>query len=189
MNVKEFCEAYKAKNFMNTKQGTEERIAWIKKELEVKDYIPFMEKRKIAEMVVGQNIEVVDGIKKYDSISGYVSLIVASMMAHTNLKFEDPVADYDMLAESGLLPHVIAQFQSSHDEIDLLRKMVLDMELEDNYTNALVGRFLNKISGILDGVLEAVKDKFEDFDMKNIFGADFKEEDLAKLTGFLNKLK
>lgn len=189
MTIKEFCEAYKAKNFMNTKQGADDKMAWINKELCVREYVPFAVKRKIAEDVVAKNMTVVDGIKKYDSISGYVDLMAASIMVHTNLAFEDRIADYDMLAESGLLPQIITQFQGSHDEIDLLRKMVLDMELADNCTSALVGRFLNKISGVLDGVLDAFKDKFDGFDIKNIFGADIKEEDFAHLMGFLDKIK
>ena len=188
--IKEFCDAYKAKNFMNTKQGVEERVEWIKNELDVKFYIPFEQKRKIAEMIVRENIKEVDGIKKYDSIDGYVAFIVASIMAHTNLKFSNrPVEDYDLLADNGLLPQIIAQFQSSHDEIDLLRKMVLDMELEDNSTNVLVGRFLNKISDVLDGVLEVTKNKFGDLDLNNILGTDIKKEDLTKLLGFLDKIK
>lgn len=190
MTIQKFMDAYNAKRFMNTKQGVDERVEWIKKVLEIKTYIPFREKRKIAEMIVEQNINEVDGIKKYDSIDGYVSLIVASIAAHTNIEWsEDPVADYDLLAESGLLPQIIAEFQGSHDEIDIILKMALAMELEDNNVNALIGRFLNKISGMLDGVIEAVKDKFGDFDLKDILGADFEEEDLAQLKGFLDKIK
>ena len=189
MTIREFCDAYKAKNFMNTKQGVEAKAEWINKELEIKTYVPFSTKREIAEMIVAQNIAEVDGIKKYDSISGYISFIVASIMTHTNLKFDDPVSDYDLLAESGLLPQIIAQFQGSHDEIDLLRKMALDMQLEDNSINALIGRLLNKITGALDGVLEVLQDKFEDFELQNILGTDINGEDLTKLIGLLDKIK
>lgn len=190
MMIKEFVENYKNKKFMNTKQGVDERVEWIKKELGVKSYIPFREKRKIAEMIVEKNIKEVDGIKKYDNIDGYISFIVASITAHTNLKFSsDPVADCDLLVESGLLPQIIAEFQGSHDEIDLLRKMVLDAELEDNQTSALVGRFLNRISGALDNIVNVAKDKLENFDLNNILGADFKKEDIALLMNVLNKLK
>lgn len=189
-SIREFCDAYKAKRFMNTKQGADERIEWIKNELEIKPYIPFREKRRIAEMIVAQNIKEVDGIKKYDSIDGYVSLIVASITAHTNLEWStDPVADYDLLAESGLLPQIIAEFQGSHDEIDIILKMALAMELEDNSVNALVGRFLNKISGMLDGVVEVAKDKLESFYLKDVLGDDFKKEDLAKLSSFLDRFE
>jgi hypothetical protein len=190
ITIKEFVENYKAKKFMNTKQGVDERVEWIKKELGIKPYVSFREKRKIAEMVVAKNIEEVDGIKKYDSIDGYISFIVTSIMAHTNLEWSnDPVADYDLLAESGLLPQIIAQFQSSHDEIDLLRKMVLEMELEDNNTNALIARFLNKILGLLDNVAEMAKSKLGNFDIKDVLGADFKEEDIALFMNAINKLK
>lgn len=190
MTIHEFVENYKNKRFIVAKQGVDERAEWVKKELGIRPYVSFREKRKIAEMVVAKNIEEVDGIKKYDSIDGYISFIVTSIMAHTNLEWSsDPVADYDLLAESGLLPQIIAQFQSSHDEIDLLRKMVLEMELEDNQVSAFVGRFLNKISGALDGVANVAKDKLESIDLKGILGADFNEEDIAQLMSALNKMK
>lgn len=188
--VKSFVDAYKAKRFMNTKTGTDERAEYIKSELEIKTYIPFRQKRQIAEMIVAQNIKEVDGVKKYDSIDGYLGLIVASIAAHTNLQFsDDPIADYDSLAESGLLMEIVSQFKGSHDEIDIILKMALAMELEDNNVNALVGRFLNKISGMLDGVSDVLKEKLEKLDLQALLGNDFKEEDLAKLSGFLNKLK
>ena len=190
MTIKEFIDAYKAKRFMNTKQGVDERIEWIRNTLEVREYIPFMQKRQIAEMVVEQNIEVVDGIKKYDSINGYIGLMVASIMAHTSLEFSDnPVTDYDLLAESGLLMEILAEIEGSHQEIDLLLHMALDMELEDNEINAAVGRLLNKVSDMLDDVAEVAKDKLENFDLQNFFDIDIKKEDLVKLRGFLNKLK
>lgn len=190
MTIQNFIDVYKNKKFMNIKTAADERSEWLRSELEIKTYIPFREKRKIAETIVLQNIKEVDGIKKYDSIDGYVSFIIASIVAHTNLQFrEDPVADYDLLVESGLLGEIIAEFQASHEEIDLLLHMTLDMELEDNEINAVVGRFLSKVSGALDGVVEAVKDKFEKFDLKDILGANIKPEDLAKLSGFLDKIK
>lgn len=179
MKIKEFVNDYKAKKFMNIKTAAEEKSEWFRNELEIKTYIPFKEKRKIAEMIVEQNITEVDGIKKYDDINGYVSLVVASIMAHTRLEFDtDPIADYDLLAESGLLTQIIAEFQGSHEEIGILLKMAVAAELEDNNVNALIGRFL-------DGILK----KLEKLDFKKLFGAEIKEEDLAKLMGLLDKLK
>jgi hypothetical protein len=190
VTIKEFVENYKNKNIINTKINPNAISEYIKRELEIKTYIPFREKREIAEMVVRHNIKVADGVKKYDSIDGYIALIVASIMAHTNLEFgAEPIAEYDLLAESELLPQILAEFQGSHEEIDLLLHMVLDMELEDNEISAIIGRFLNKISEILDDMVDITKDKFNDFDLQNIFGADIKPEDLSKLTGLLDKLK
>lgn len=187
--IKEFCEAYKAKRFMNIKTAADEKSEWLRNELEIKNYIPFREKRRIAEMVVEQNISVVDGIKKYDDINSYVSLVVASIAAHTNLQFgEDPVADYDLLAESGLLPLIITEFQGSHEEIGILLKMAVAAELESNNVNVLIGHFLDNILQKLDGVGEALKTKIKELDVKDLLG-DIKQEDLAKLNGLFDKLK
>jgi hypothetical protein len=189
MKINEFIENYKAKRFMVVKQGVDERAEYLKKELEIKTYIPFKEKRQIAETIVAQNIKEVDGIKKYDDIGSYVSLVVASIVAHTNLEFgADPIADYDLLAESGLLTQIIAEFQGSHEEIGILLKMAIASELEDNNVNVLVGHFLNKVSRVLDGFNEAFKGKFENFDIKDVLG-NFEEEDLVQLKGFLDRFK
>lgn len=184
MTIKEFCEAYKAKNFMNAKRGAEERIEWIKKELNVKEYVPFMTKREIAEMVVMQNIKIVDGIKKYDAIGAYVSLVAASIMAHTGLMFsENPIADYDLLAESGLLSQIVATFQESHNEINILLNMALDAELEDNNVGVLIGRFLDTILNKVEGLSNVLNGKFGNLDFKKIFN----DENMAKIVGLLNK--
>jgi hypothetical protein len=188
MNIQVFVENYKEKKFMNTKQGIDEKSEWLRKELEIKSYIPFREKRMIAEEVVKQHIEVVDGVKKYDSIDTYISFVMASIMVHTNLECsDDPVADYDLLAESGLLQNIVAEFQESHNEIDTLLKMIVAMELEDNNVNVLVGKFLNGILQRLDVVGGVLKDKLGDLNLKDILGRDINQEDLAKLQGFLNK--
>jgi hypothetical protein len=186
--IKEFVDAYQSKRFMNTKTGTDERSEYIRNELAIKTYIPFREKRQIAEMIVAQNIHEVDGIKKYDDIGSYVSLVVASIAAHTALEFsEDPIADYDLLAESGLLTQIIAEFQGSHEEIGILLKMAIAAELEDNNVNALVGRFLDSILKKLDGVVDGVKEMAGNVDLKELLGINFEEKDLAKLKGFLDK--
>jgi hypothetical protein len=184
MNIKEFVENYKAKKFVITRNGVNEKSEWLRKELEIKSYIPFKEKRQIAEMIVEQNVEVIDGIKKYDSIDGYIGLIVASIAAHTSLKFSnDPVADYDLLAESGLLPQIIMEFQSSHDEIGVLLKMSIESELEDNNPGALIGRFLDSVLKKLDGAAGALNGILGNFD----FNETFSEENVAKIIGLLNK--
>ena len=182
MKVQTFVENYKAKKFMNTRQGVDERSEWLRKELEIKSYIPFREKRQIAEMIVNQYTDEVDGIKKYDSISAYVGLIASVLTAHTSLRFsDDPIADYDMLSESGLLSQIIAEFQESYNEIDVLLKMALAMELEDNNTNVLIGRFLDSVLKKLDGV----SGMLGRINLNEIF----KDENVAQIVGLLNKSK
>ena len=189
MTIQNFIEKFQNDKVSNTKIAPDMVSNYLKKELEIKTYIPFRAKREIAEIVVAQNTDWVDGIKKHDSVNAYISFIVASLAAHTNLEFgDDPVEDYDLLAESGLLPQIIAEFEASHSECDIILKMVLAMELEDNNINLLVGKFLNDILHKFDGVGEVLKDKLGDFDLKDFIG-DFKQEDLAKLGGLLNRFK
>lgn len=183
MKIAEFVEAYKANNFTATRNGIDERSEWIRDHIEVKSYIPFREKRQIAEMVVEQNIEIIDGIKKYNSIDAYIGLVMASIVAHTNLECSsDPIADYDLLAESGLLPQVIVQFQESHNEIDILLKMALASELEDNQPAVLIGNFLNAVLKKLDMAAGALKDTIGSIDLDDMFN----EENITKVLGFLN---
>lgn len=189
ITVKDFVQEFKDKKITNTKIAPDAVGAYIKEKLEIKTYIPFRQKREIAEMIVSQNIKEVDGIKKYDDIGSYVSLVVASIVSHTDLEFgEDVIADYDLLAESGLFGQIIAQFQGSHDEIGILLTMATTAELEDNNVNVLVGHFLNNVLQKLDGFSEVLKDKVENLDIKDVLGADFKQEDLNKLSGFLDRL-
>jgi hypothetical protein len=190
MKIADFVQEFKDKKIKNTTVSPNAVSEYLKDVLEIKTYLPFRAKRQIAEMVVTQNIKEVNGVKKYDSIDGYIGLIVASIVAHTNLEFSsDPLADYDLLAESGLLPQIIMEFQESHNEIDTLLKMTVDAELEDNNIEVLIGHFLDKILKQIDNLGDALKEKFEDFNLQNVFGADFNEEDLAKLSGFIDKLK
>ena len=185
--VKDFILNFREKKIMNTHIAPDAVSQFIKKELEVKTYIPFKKKREVVEMVVAQNTKEVDGIKKNDAINQYLSFVIAMLSLHTNLEFGDPVEDYDLLAESGLLPQIIAEFQESYNESDILLKMALASELENNNINILIGKFLNGILDRLDDVGEVIKDKLENIDIKDVLGANFKEEDLAKLSGFLNR--
>ena len=143
-----------------------------------------MEKRKIADTVVEHNIDVVDGIKKYDAIGAYIGFVVASIMAHTELQFSsNPIDDYDLLAECGLLTQIVAMFQESHNEIDVLLKMASASELEDNNTNVLIGHFLDAVLKKIEGLSGALNGAFGNLDVEELFN----NENVAKIVGLLNK--
>lgn len=188
MKIFEFVQNFKDKKVVNTKTNEHAVRDYIKKEIEFKTYIPFREKRAVVEVVAAQNTTEVDGIKRNDAINQYMSFVVAMITLHTNLEFsDDPVADYDLLEEAGLLSQIIAEFKTSYDDCEALLKMAVAMELEDNNINVIVGKFLNGILQRLDGVGDVLKDKLGGLNLKDILGRDIKPEDLAKLQGFLNR--
>ena len=186
MIIREFVEEFFAKKVQNSKIDEHAVEKYIRKTLEVKEYIPFREKRKIAEDIVEQNTELIDGVWKNDSINQYVTFVLAMLDSHTNLEIgEDPVVDYDTLAESGLLPLVISTFQNDYNECEIILKMALAAKLENNNVNVLVGKFLNGVLTRLDNV-GAMLGKIN---IKDILGVDFTEKDIAALSGLLDKIK
>lgn len=190
MLIQEFVKTFMEKRITNNKINDHAVSDYLKKELEIKTYIPFLQKKEIAELIVDTYTEEVDGIKKYDSTRAYVGFIAASITAHTNLEFgENVFDDYDSLAESGLLTQIVAEFSESHNEIDILLKMAIAAELEDNNINVLVGRFLNKLSSKIDFIGDVIKNKMENLNPSTLFGADITKEDLAAISSFVDKLK
>lgn len=190
MKIIDFINDFKEKKIANTKINDHAVSDYLKKTLEIKTYIPFKTKRKVVEMVVEKDISNVDGIKKHDNIGGYITFITAMLKIHTCLEFSnDVVEDYDLLAESKLLPQIVAEFKESYDEFDALVKTAVASELEDNNVNVLIGHFLDSILKKFEGVGEMFKGALGDLDLQDLLGADIKQEDLAMLSGFLNKLK
>lgn len=189
LTVKNFIEEFKNKKIMDTHVNPNAVSEYLNKTLEIKNYIPFSDKKRIAEMVVEQNSTVENGIVKIDSVGQFIGFIMAMLAAHTNLQIntEDPISDYDLLSESGLLEPIIAQFQKSYSENEVILKMVAADALIDNNLNAVIARFLDGILDKLDGVSDGLKNMIEGVDLKSILGKDLTEDNLSRLKGFLDK--
>ena len=176
ITVQSFVQEMKDKKIMNTKIAPDAVAKYIKENLEITTYIPFTRKRLIADMIVDANTEEIDGVWKNDSISQYISFVVAMIQEHTNLVFEDnPVDDYDMLAENELLVPIIETFRNDYNECDVVLKMALASKLEDNSINTLVGKFLNGILGRIDVAEEFLKSTIGSIDLQEIMNNFFCE--------------
>ena len=187
MLVKTFIEEFINKRIQNTKTDNTIVSAYIKETLKVREYVPFREKRAIVELIVDENTKDINGVWKNDPITQYISFIAAMLSAHCDLELEDPIGDYDLLCESGLLMPILDTFRNDYNDFDVLLKMALAAKMEDNNIGVQVGKFLNGILWRLDDVVDDVKEKFGDFNLQNILGENFKAEDLEKLSAFLNK--
>ena len=191
MKITEFCEAYKTKNFMNTKQGIDERIEWIKKELKTKEYIPFDEKQAIARTVLASCSAISDGVIIIDSIHKYMLFTMAMLSTYTNLESSEDMnlSDaYDALCscrvgDGTMLDAIIKTFEIEYSRCnDILNMMTADLLAENNIEKQ-VGKFLSRLSEKVNKLGDGLIDKLGDFNM------DLGQLDIDKLTSMIDKIK
>ena len=186
MKIREFCEAYKAKNFMNTKQGIEERIEWIKKELGVILYLPFAEKRELCKKVLDTCCTKENGLVKVDSVTRYIIFTVSIISKYTELEFSsdeeyDSLDEYDMLCEYRLLNPILELIGDEYATCNNILNMMLDDVITNNNTvEAVIARALGKVSDSLDGLIDAFAEKVEEMEL------DLSQIDIEKYKGLLD---
>ena len=186
MKIREFCEAYKAKNFMNTKQGIEERIEWIKKELGVISYLPFAEKRELCKKVLDTCCTKENGLVKVDSVTRYIIFTVSVISKYTELEFSsdeeyDSLDEYDMLCECRLLNPILELIGDEYATCNNILNMMLDDVITNNNTvEAVIACALGKVSDSLDGLIDAFAEKVEEMEL------DLSQIDIEKYKGLLD---
>ena len=186
MLVREFCEAYKAKNFMNTKQGIEERVEWIKKELGLTPYLPFAEKRELCKKVIDVCCTKENGLVKVDSVTRYILFTVSVISKYTELEFNadedyDSLDEYDMLCESRLLNPILELIGDEYATCNnMLNMMMEDIISNNNTVEAVFGHALSKVSDSIDGLIETLAEKVEDMEL------DLSQIDIEPLKGILD---
>ena len=188
INVREFVQEFKDKKIQNNKITPTGIEDFITDKLEIKPYISFIDKRKIAEMVVSQNTIDEYGVKKINSTSEFVGFIVAMLTTHTNLGFgTNPIEDYDALSESGVLEYILATFKKDFDECEVVLQMVRGDVLADNNLNVVVAKFLDGILEKLDSVGDTIKGVVGKIDLDKIMGLGLNEKEMDGLKKLLNK--
>jgi hypothetical protein len=174
MMIKEFCENYKSQRFMVTKNGTEERIEWIKKQLEVKNYLPFADKRELCKMVLDACCTKDEsGLVKVDSVSRYILFTISVLSRYTNLEFSsdldaeyDSLDEYDMLCEANVLNIILAVLGDEYASCNNMLNMMLDdIIANNNTTEAVLGHALGKVSDSLDDLISALAEKVEKMEL------------------------
>jgi hypothetical protein len=189
MTIKEFIENYKNKRFMNTKQGVDEKSEWIRKELEVKEYIPFMEKQAIARTVLEGCAGLSGGVVVIDSAQKYLLFTMAMLATYTNIEAEGGIFEtYDSLCsvkvdDGTMLDAIIKTFEIEYSRCnDILNMMTADLLVENNIEKQ-VGKFLTNLSDKID--------KFGDRLIDNLgnLNIDLNQLDIDKLTNIIQKIK
>lgn len=150
---------------------SEQVQSFIKKELNVKEYLSIKDKKQLVNSIVNECILYEDGVFKFDEIDKYICFTMRTIAAYTNLELSDDIEnDYDALCESKLLNAVIESFNGEYENVRTLLQMKCDYILSSNTIEAQFGRFF-------DGVLEKVD---------GVAGA-LSNFDVSKLTEMFNK--
>ena len=190
-NVKNFIEDFKAKKIMNTQLNQNAVGEYIKKKLEVKDYVPFVEKQSIAQIVLESCANIKDGVIAIDSIQKYIVFTITVLSTYTNFEFDGNENDLDaydalcsyQIGDGTLLDEIVKTFEKEYVRCnDILNMMTADLMAENNIEKQ-VGKFLSGISEKINNLGDSLIDKLGDFNM------DFNQLDIDKLSDVISKFK
>ena len=182
MRVRELVEKYENNSRID-----------IAKEIDAQKYISVMYKQKIAELVLDNCIEIIDGEVHINSVDRYILFTITVIGAHTNLEFiyEDDdegsvINDYDMLCESGLLVKIIDTFKDDYMACQEILNMMTTDRLQYNMTiEKKIYQFLDNIQYIFDDVMNIFSEKIDD-DLLNTLG-QINSNDLLKLRELIGR--
>lgn len=146
----------------------------MEKELQVKKYLPIEEKKLIAQGIIYECTEQVDGVVKVDSVQRYLSYVKYMILRHTNLEYTSE--DYDQLCSSELLEEIIKCFDKDANECTRILDLMMSDYLRENSMEFIIGKFLN-------GIAEMLSNKLDEFDLNSVIPKDVDKE---KLVSFLN---
>ena len=186
MTIQNFIKTFQAKKFVNANSITE----YIKKELEVKEYIPFVEKQSIAQVVLETCASIKDGVITIDSIQKYIIFTITVLSTYTNLEFdgETDLDAYDMLCschvgDGTLLDEIVKTFEKEYVRCnDILNMMTTDLLAENNIEKQ-IGKFLSGISEKVDILGSLLINKLGNLDM------NLDQLDIDKLSNVISKIK
>lgn len=185
MKIKEFVEIMEAnKSKIYSKTDANAMSNFIKKTLEVKEYLPLQEKKDLISKIIDTSIIYENSMYKFDEIDKYVHLVMFSIAAYTNVELSDDVEnDYDELCKNGLLDTVVDTFRGEYQSVMMLLNMQCNYILEDNAFGAKLGAFVEGLSKNIDSLVGVLKTKVEsmDFDISNL--------DLNNIQSLLEKFK
>lgn len=165
----------------------EQMQAFLKKELNVKEYLSIKEKKELVDDIVNTCILYEDGVYKFDEIDKYIYFTMKTIATYTNLELSDDIeSDYDMLCGSQLLNQIVETFNGEYENVKVLLQMKCDYILSGNTIEAQLGRFFDSLLERVDDVTGVLSDKVKNF---NISDLPINKETLGVLMEFVKSQK
>ena len=186
ITVKEFIE--QSKGIQNTTYKPNAVEEYIRSSLEIKTYVPFVEKREMCATVLAGACKNVGSIVEVDSVSRYLLFTIAIISKYTNLTFEntddlDAIDQYDMLCQSGLLNEILNVIGGEYEVCNnILNMMMADINANNNNVAAVFDKALQEILLYVGNFADALSDKVENWEL------DLNQIDIDKIMGVISKL-
>lgn len=183
MTIQQFIETYKTKKMMNT-----QIVEYVRKTLEVKDYVPFAEKRELcADVLNACNTKNENGLVKVDSVSRYILFTVSIISKYTNLEFSygedaefDSLDEYDMLCQANVLDPILEAIGAEYVTCNnILNMMMSDIVANNNTVENVLGHALAKVNKTVDGFADVLAEKVKELEL------DLNQIDINKYKGLI----
>lgn len=182
MKVSEFVDGYKKNATDNLKR------AYVKKNIVVKNYIPFVEKQAHVDRIINATSYDIDADGnrkdiKINSSARYLFTIMTVVSLYTNIDvdFSSIHTEYDLLCENDLIPLLLNLDSPNESIIPVTDYMefntILNMKFDDFVRNNLsteafisgqVTRFGTLTGTVLNPVLDRLAEAIENVDDKKI---------------------
>ena len=176
----------KVQEFIN-KVGRVDNVNAIKNILTIKEYLPFLEKKELANRIIEKSIVRENNFIKINEINKYLNFTIEVLSAYTDLEFDSDMdvaaSEYDMLVQNNKLGSLIDLLKDEYKVVLDLTEMAADYYMQQNNINYQISVLFNGLNSIVNKLGDALLSKVNNFDLKS-FGIS--ENDIVKLNSFLN---
>ena len=191
MKILDLIQEINEKKIQNTHLNPNAVTDYLRDKLEIKDYVPFAEKRDLCAKVLNAcNTKTEGGLVKVDSVSRYILFTISIISKYTNIEFSsgtdaefDSLDEYDMLCQSGLLNPILDVIGVEYTTCNnILNMMMSDIEVNNNTVENVVANVLSGISDSVDDFIAMLSDKVESLNL------DLSQINIDKYKGLLDLL-
>ena len=189
MKVQNFIDDFKSNKVVNSQIKPNAVGEYIKKTLEVKDYVPLVEKRELCAQVLNAcNTKDDSGLIKLESVSRYIIFTLSIISKYTKLEFSsgedeiDSLDEYDMLCQADLLNPILDVIGAEYTTCNnMLNMMMEDIMTNNNTIENVVGAVLGKLGDSIDDFITVISDKVESMNL------DLNQIDIDKYKGLIEQ--
>ena len=158
----------------------------LERALEVKKYLPIMDKKKLAIDVIAECTNDTGGFIAVDRFKMNIYFDMCVLSTYTNLEietnFDQMIEQYDMLCESETMGTIIDLFDNDYNALCVVVEDMLDEILTHNSIDCQVA----KVASTANTMLSDLGEKFSRFNISNLMSGNV---DVTQLLDIVKLLK